>query len=153
MDMGRQPEILLVDDNQGDVFFTKEALREAMCGSSVNAVGDGVEAMDYLRRKGKYANAARPDLVFLDLNMPRKNGFEVLAEMKEDTDLRVIPVIILSTSEADEDICKAYNLHANCYVAKPTDMGQTNEIVKAIDSFWMRVVKLPTQWEPGLDGG
>jgi len=139
----REIEILLVDDNVGDVLLTKEALKGAKIHNTVNVARDGVEAMEFLRRQGQFANAPRPDLVFLDLNMPRKNGSEVLAEMKQDPDLRLIPVVVLTSSDADEDVLKAYHLHANCYVTKPVDLDQMIKAVQAIDDFWVTVVKLP----------
>lgn len=139
----REIEILLIDDNVGDVLLTKEALKGAKIHNTVNVARDGVEAMEFLRREGQFANAPRPDLVFLDLNMPRKNGSEVLAEMKQDPDLRLIPVVVLTSSDADEDVLKAYHLHANCYVTKPVDLDQMIKAVQAIDDFWVTVVKLP----------
>lgn len=139
----REIEILLVDDNVGDVLLTKEALKGVKFHNTVSVARDGVEAMEFLRRQGQFANAPRPDLVFLDLNMPRKNGSEVLAEMKQDPDLRLIPVVVLTSSDADEDVVKAYQLHANCYVTKPVDLDQMIKAVQAIDDFWVSVVKLP----------
>ena len=139
----REMDILLVDDNLGDVLLTKEALKGAQVRSTVSVANDGVEAMQFLKREGKYGNAPRPDLVFLDLNMPRKNGAEVLAEMKGDANLRPIPVVILTSSDADEDVVNAYQLHANCFVTKPADLDQMIKAVQAIDSFWMGIAKLP----------
>ena len=139
----REMDILLVDDNFGDVLLTKEALKGAQVRSTVSVANDGVEAMQFLKREGKYGNAPRPDLVFLDLNMPRKNGAEVLAEMKSDANLRPIPVVILTSSDADEDVVNAYQLHANCFVTKPADLDQMIKAVQAIDSFWMGIAKLP----------
>lgn len=139
----RELEILLVDDNVGDVLLTKEALKGVRFHNTVSVAKDGVEAMEFLRRQGRFANSPRPDLVFLDLNMPRKNGTEVLAEMKEDMDLRLIPVVVLTSSDADDDVLKAYRLHANCFVTKPVDLDQMIKAVQAIDDFWMNVVKLP----------
>jgi CheY-like chemotaxis protein len=139
----RELEILLVDDNVGDVLLTKEALKGVKFHNSVSVARDGVEAMEFLRRQGRFANSPRPDLVFLDLNMPRKNGTEVLAEMKEDMDLRLIPVVVLTSSDADDDVLKAYRLHANCFVTKPVDLDQMIKAVQAIDDFWMNVAKLP----------
>src|SRR5438552_4072790 len=121
MSMMREVDILLVDDNVGDVLLTKEALKGVKLHNTVNVAKDGVEAMEFLRRQGEFADAPRPDLVLLDLNMPRKNGCEVLAEMKGDPDLRLIPVVVLTSSDADADILNAYHLHANCYVTKPVD--------------------------------
>jgi len=145
MKEARALDILLVDDNLGDVLLTKEALRGAQIQSNVSVANDGVEAMQFLNREGRFENAPRPDLVFLDLNMPRKSGTEVLAEMKSDENLRVIPVIILTSSEADDDVMNAYRLHGNCYVTKPSDLDQMIIAVQAIDNFWHTVVKLPTR--------
>ena len=139
----REVDILLVDDNLGDVLLTKEALKGAQVRSTVSVANDGVEAMQFLKREGKFENAPRPDLVFLDLNMPKKNGAEVLAEMKGDSSLRLIPVVILTSSDADDDVLKAYRLHANCYVTKPADLDQMIKAVQAIDNFWMSTVRLP----------
>lgn len=143
----REVDILLVDDNPGDVLLTKEALKGTQVPSRVSVATDGVEAMQFLRRLGKFGDASRPDLVFLDLNMPRKTGAEVLAEMKDDADLRVIPVVILTSSDADDDVANAYRLHANCYVTKPADLDQMIKAVQAIDNFWMAVVRLPPRFQ------
>lgn len=140
---GRPIEILLVEDNPGDVRLTQEALKEGKVRNRMQVVGDGVEAMAYLRREGRYADAARPDLVLLDLNLPRKDGREVLAEIKGDDALKVIPVVVLTTSSAEEDVLRSYNLHANCYIVKPVDLDQFIRAVKYIDDFWLTVVKLP----------
>jgi chemotaxis family two-component system response regulator Rcp1 len=140
----RPIDILLVEDNPGDVRLTVEALKEGKVHNNLSAVGDGVKAMAFLRREGKYADAPRPDLILLDLNLPKKDGREVLAEIKADTKLKRIPVVILTTSKAEEDILKTYNLHANCYVTKPVGLDQFIEVVKAIEDFWLTVVKLPT---------
>ena len=139
----RSIEILLVEDNPGDARLTIEAMREAKMRNSIHVVEDGVEAMEYLRREGRYRAAPRPDLVLLDLNLPRKDGREVLAEMKADTDLKRIPVVVLTTSQAEEDVLRAYDLHANCYVTKPVDFGQFMRVVRQIDEFWVKVVTLP----------
>lgn len=136
-------EILLVEDNPGDVRLTKEALKESKIYNNLHTVYDGVEAMDFLLKKGKYKKAKKPDLILLDLNLPKKDGREVLAEVKEENNLRRIPVVILTTSEADEDIMKTYNLHANCYITKPVDMNQFIKVVKSIGDFWFSIVKLP----------
>jgi CheY-like chemotaxis protein len=136
-------EILLVEDSPGDVRLTIEALKEANVRNRLNVVSDGVEAMEYLRREGKYSNAPRPDVVLLDLNLPRKDGRKVLAEIKEDPDLKVIPVVVLTTSRADEDILKAYEHHANCYITKPVDFQQFLHVVQSIEDFWLSVVRLP----------
>jgi chemotaxis family two-component system response regulator Rcp1 len=136
-------EILLVEDSDGDARLAQEAMKDAKVLNRIYRVRDGVEAMDYLRKKGKYNKAARPDLILLDLNMPRKDGREVLAEIKEDPDLRCIPVVILTVSKAEEDIIKAYNLHANCYIQKPVDLEQFLTVVKSIEDFWLTIVQLP----------
>ena len=141
--IGSPIEILLVEDNPGDIRLTQEALKEAKLTNTLNVVTDGVEALDFLRRQGSYADAVRPNLILLDLNMPRKDGREVLTEIKEDPDLRRIPVVVLTTSDAEVDILKSYNLHANCYINKPVDIEQFIEVVKTIKNFWMTVVKLP----------
>lgn len=141
----RPIEILLVEDNPGDVRLTKEALREGKVANNLSIAADGVEALAFLRREGQYANAARPDMVLLDLNLPRKDGRQVLAEIKIDPDLRRIPVVVLTTSKAEEDILKTYDLHANCYIAKPVDLEQFIRVVKSIDDFWLTVVRLPPE--------
>jgi len=141
--MGKPVQILLVEDNPGDVRLTKETLRDAKVKINLRVVGDGVEAMAFLRQEGKYAGAPRPDIVLLDLNLPRKDGREVLAEMKQDPDFKRIPVVVLTTSYAEKDILKSYNLHANAYVTKPLDLEQFAKIVKAIEDFWFTIVKLP----------
>lgn len=138
-------DILLVEDNPGDVRLTMEALREAKLLNTVTNVSDGVEALAYLRQEGKYAGAPRPDLVLLDLNLPRKDGREVLAEVKSDPVLKRIPIVILTTSRAEADILKAYNLHANCYISKPVDLDQFIQVAKSIDEFWFTMVRLPPQ--------
>lgn len=141
--MGRAVQMLLVEDNPGDIRLTEETLRDAKVMVNLHVVGDGVEAMAFLRKESKHANAPRPDLVLLDLNLPKKDGREVLAEMKQDPDLRRIPVVILTISNGQEDILKSYNLHANAYVTKPLNLEQFAKIVKAIEDFWFTVVKLP----------
>ncbi|HUB24775.1 MAG TPA: response regulator [Tepidisphaeraceae bacterium] len=137
-------QILLVEDNPADVRLTLEAFRENKIESKLLVVKDGVEAMSFLRRQRPYADAARPDLIFLDLNLPRKNGREVLAEIKTDDDLKRIPVVILTTSSAESDILDSYDLHANCYVVKPVDLDRFNHVIATIDRFWMKAVALPT---------
>ncbi|HZW29977.1 MAG TPA: response regulator [Isosphaeraceae bacterium] len=139
----RPVEILLVEDNPGDVRLTIEALRDGKVRNHLNVVTDGVEALLYLRQEGKYAAAARPDLILLDLNLPRKDGREVLAEIKADPHLRSIPVVILTTSQADQDILKSYELNANCYITKPVDLDQFISVVRSIEDFWFTVVTLP----------
>lgn len=136
-------EILLVEDNPGDVRLTQEALKEAKVHNRLSVVPDGHEAMAFLHREGKYANAPRPGLILLDLNLPRMDGRDVLAEIKRDPDLRRIPVVILTTSHAEEDIVRSYDLHANCYVTKPLDLEQFLTVIKSVEDFWLTVVKLP----------
>jgi CheY-like chemotaxis protein len=140
-------EILLVEDNPGDVRLTKEALKEGKVANQINVVMDGMEAMAFLHREGKYANAPKPDLILLDLNLPKKNGREVLAEVKMDSRLKCIPVVILTSSQAEQDIVMTYNLHANCYIKKPVDFDQFIDVVKSIEDFWFNVVKLPPKEE------
>jgi CheY-like chemotaxis protein len=142
---GRAIEILLVEDNPGDVRLTREALREGKVHNTLHVVGDGIDALSFLRRLPPYANAPRPDIVLLDLNLPRKNGREVLAEIKADPSLRAIPVVVLTTSKAEQDIIASYHLHANCYITKPVDLAQFITVVKTIKEFWFTVVKLPTE--------
>ena len=137
-------EVLLVEDNPGDVRLTKEALKEGRLLNNVNVVGDGIEALSFLRRQDKYEQVVQPDLILLDLNLPKKDGREVLAEIKVDPNLRRIPVVILTTSSAEEDILKTYDLHANCYVTKPVDLDRFMGVVKSIEDFWVSVVKLPS---------
>ncbi|MBA9003812.1 MULTISPECIES: response regulator [Thermomonospora] len=139
----RAIEVLLVEDDPGDVLLTREAFEDNKVGNILNVVSDGEEAMAYLRRQGEYADARRPDLILLDLNLPRKDGREVLGEVKADPDLRSIPVVVLTTSEADEDILRSYHLHANAYVTKPVDFERFIEVVRQIDDFFVTVVKLP----------
>ena len=141
--MGKPIEILLVEDNPGDVRLTIESLKGAKVVNHLNVASDGIEALALLRQQGRYVNAARPDLILLDLNLPKKDGREVLAEIKADDDLKRIPVVVLTTSHAEEDILKSYNLHANCYVTKPMDLEQFITVVKSIEDFWFTVVKLP----------
>lgn len=142
---GRPIEILLVEDNPGDVRLTVEALRDSKVQNKLYVAEDGMEATAFLRREGKYADAPRPDLILLDLNLPKKDGPEVLAEIKEDPALKHIPVVILTSSKAEEDIIKTYNLHANCYVTKPIDLEQFITVVKSVRDFWLTIVKLPTE--------
>jgi chemotaxis family two-component system response regulator Rcp1 len=138
-------EILLVEDNPGDIRLTREALRDGKIYNNLYVARDGVEAMAFLRKTGQYAHAPRPDLILLDLNLPRKDGHEVLAEVKTDENLRRIPVVILTTSQAEEDIIKTYDLHVNCYITKPVDLDQFVKIVKSIEDFWLTIVKLPAE--------
>ena len=141
--MDKGIEILLVEDDPGDVDLTQEILEEAKVMVNLNVVDDGVKAIEFLHREGQYAGVSRPDLILLDLNLPKKNGREVLAEVKSDENLRRIPVVILTTSDSDKDILETYGLGANCYVTKPVGLDQFAEIVKFIEGFWFTVVKLP----------
>jgi chemotaxis family two-component system response regulator Rcp1 len=136
-------EILLVEDNRGDARLTREALKEGKVYNNLHWVKDGVEALEFLHRRGKHKDAPRPDIILLDLNLPKKDGREVLQEIKADDRLRRIPVVILTTSKAEEDVLKTYSLHANCYVTKPVDLEQFIKVVKSIDNFWLTVVTLP----------
>ena len=144
-DIGKPIEILLVEDNPGDTRLTQEVLRETTVRNHLKVVRDGVEAMAFLRRTGIYVREKRPDLILLDLNLPKKDGREVLAEIKEDPELRRIPVVILTTSKAEEDVVKSYDLHANCYITKPVDLLQFMAVVKAIEGFWLTIVVLPRE--------
>jgi CheY-like chemotaxis protein len=139
----RPAEILLVEDNPADVRLTREALSSDHLWNHLNTAKDGVEAMAYLRREGRFASAVRPDLILLDLNLPKKDGREVLAEIKADPDLMRIPVVVLTTSDAEEDILKTYGLHANCYITKPADLRQFMKVLKSIEDFWLAIVRLP----------
>lgn len=143
MDNDTAIKILLVEDNPGDVRLTLEALKEGKINNDIRVVNDGVEALACLRREGQYADAQRPDVILLDLNLPKKDGYEVLAEIKQDSDLKRIPVVILTTSEAERDILQTYYMHANCYITKPVDLEQFINVVKSIETFWLNVVKLP----------
>jgi chemotaxis family two-component system response regulator Rcp1 len=142
---GRSINVLLVEDNPGDVRLTLEALKENRLHSNIHVAKDGEEAMAFLHQEESYTDAPRPDLVLLDLNLPRKDGREVLAEIKGDPDLKRIPVVILTTSQAEEDILRTYNLHANCYVTKPVDLDQFIKVVQAIKEFWFTIVRLPSE--------
>ena len=144
-EVGRPIEILIVEDSPGDVRLTVEALKDSKVRNHLSVVGDGVEAMAFLRREGRYAHAPHPDLILLDLNLPKKDGREVLAEIKGDEYLRRTPVVILTTSQAEEDILKAYDLYANCYITKPVDLYQFIKVVKSIEDFWLIIVKLPPE--------
>lgn len=138
-------EILLIEDDAGDIDLTKEALEESKLQVNLNVVRDGVEAIAYLRHQGEYTQSTRPDLILLDLNLPRKNGREVLQDIKSDAQLKLIPIVVLTTSDTDEDICQAYQLGANCYVKKPLGMNKFIEIVQSIEEFWFTIVKLPSR--------
>lgn len=139
----RMVEILLVEDNPGDADLARETLTNSKIKNNLHVVTDGEKAMDFLRKQGSYASVPRPDIILLDLNLPRKDGREVLAEIKQDEDLKRIPVVILSSSKADEDVLKSYNLHANCYISKPLDFTQFAKVVQAIENFWLSIVILP----------
>jgi CheY-like chemotaxis protein len=139
----RPIEVLLVEDDEGDVLMTREALHEGKVLNRLTVVGDGVEAVAYLRRKEPYADAPRPDLILLDLNLPKKDGRQVLADIKADAELRRIPVVVLTTSAADEDVVGSYDLHANAYVTKPVDFDRFVEVIRQIDDFFISVVQLP----------
>ncbi|MEH2048516.1 response regulator [Nostoc sp.] len=138
-------EVLLVEDNPGDVQLTRIALEDSKISIHLNVVEDGVEAMAFLRKQEKYAKVIHPDIILLDLNLPRKDGREVLAEIKGDKNLKRIPVVVLTTSQAEEDILKAYNLSANCYITKPVDFDQFVKIIQSIENFWFAIVKLPPE--------
>jgi len=140
----RPIEILLAEDSPADIRLTKEALKEGKILNNLAEVSDGVETLKYLRGLGEYAGRTKPDLILLDLNMPRKDGREVLAEIKTDEDLKRIPVVVLTTSKAEEDILRSYDLHANCYITKPVDLAQFFEVVKTVEAFWLTVVTLPS---------
>ena len=139
----RPVEILLVEDNQGDVRLTIEAFKEGKIANKLHVVMDGEEATAFLKKEGKYSNSVSPDIVLLDLNLPKKNGLEVLTEIKEDPELKHIPVIIISISKLEVDIMQSYDRHANCYILKPVDLNQFMEVVRSIEDFWFTVVKLP----------
>ena len=138
-------DILLVEDDEGDVLLTKKALANGKIYNSLNVAKDGVEALAFLRQEGEYNNAPRPDLILLDLNMPRMDGRETLAQIKQDENLRSIPVVVLTTSDSDQDVLQSYDLQASCYITKPVDLKQFTSVVRAIKDFWFSVVKLPPQ--------
>jgi CheY-like chemotaxis protein len=142
-EQGKTIEILLVEDNPGDVELVREALGEGKISNTLHVASDGVQAMEFLKQQGSHAGASCPDLVLLDLNLPRKNGREVLEEIKSDPRLRLVPVVVLTSSKAEEDILRSYDLHANCYVTKPVDLEQFLHVVRSIEDFWLTVVKLP----------
>lgn len=139
----RPIEILLVEDNPGDVRLTIEALRDGKVNNRLSVARDGVEALAFLHREGPFADAIIPDVILLDLNLPRKNGHEVLAELKADPELKRIPVVVLTTSKADQDVVRSYDLYANCFITKPVDLEQFMTVVQSIESFWLTIVKLP----------
>ncbi len=140
---GKPVEVLLIEDNPGDVRLTKEAFREGKVINNLHVAVDGEEAMQFVRREGKFQDVPRPDLILLDLNLPKKDGREVLEEIKSDDDLKCIPVVILTTSRSEEDIIRTYNSHANCYITKPVDLNQFLNVVESIEDFWVTMVKLP----------
>lgn len=135
--------ILLVEDNPGDIYLTQEAFKESKFKNSLHVVKNGVECMEYLRRRGKYSEAQMPDVILLDLNLPKKNGREVLAEVKRDERLKYIPVIVLTSSQNEKDIRSSYELNANCYISKPVDYDEFIHIIRAIENFWFSIVRLP----------
>lgn len=143
LETDRPIEILLVEDSPGDVRLTLEALKEGRVRNNVHVARDGVEAMAFLRQEKPFSDKPRPDLILLDLNMPRKDGREVLAEIKSDEALKLIPVVVLTTSSSEEDVLRSYDLHANCYITKPVDMDQFISVVRSLEDFWLAVVKLP----------
>ena len=143
--MGQSIELLLVEDNPGDVRLTMEALKDANVVNRLSVARDGVEALAFLRREGTYKAAPRPDLILLDLNLPKKDGREVLAEIKQDPNLRRTPVVVLTTSQAEEDILRTYDLHVNCYITKPVDFNQFVKVLHSIEDFWLTVVRLPRE--------
>jgi chemotaxis family two-component system response regulator Rcp1 len=136
-------EILLVEDNAGDIRLTQEAFKENKINNNLSVARDGVEALAFLRRQGNYAQAAKPDLILLDLNLPRMDGREVLSELKSDPELKRIPVVILTTSNSEQDVIQSYNLHANCFITKPVDLDQFISVIQSIEGFWLSIVKLP----------
>lgn len=138
-------EILLVEDNPGDVFLTQEAFREGRLAHRLSVVEDGEEALRFLRREGKHRDAPQPDLILMDLNLPKKDGRELLGEVKTDPELRQIPVIVLTTSGAEQDIARAYKLHANCYLTKPIQMDEFLRTIRSVEDFWLSVVRLPSK--------
>jgi len=145
--IGKPIEILLVEDNPGDVRLTKEALEDGKVLNKLHTVEDGIEALAFLNREGKYADVPRPELILLDLNLPKKDGRDVLAEIKGNGDLKRIPVVVLTTSRSEQDILKSYDLNANCYITKPVDLDQFISVVKSINEFWLSIVKLPGEVE------
>ena len=136
-------EILLVEDSPGDIRLTQEALKESKISNNLHVVMDGEEAIAFLKKEGKFSEKPRPDLILLDLNLPKKDGRDVLAEIKKDKDLKRIPVVVLTISEAEEDVLKSYNLYANCYITKPVDLNQFLKVILSIENFWFTIVKLP----------
>jgi CheY-like chemotaxis protein len=144
-DIGSPIEILLVEDNPGDIRLTQEVLKEGKVQNQLSIVENGVQALSFLKKEDGYKDAPTPDLILLDLNLPKKDGREVLLDIKKDKKLKKIPVVVLTTSQAEEDILKVYDLNANCYISKPVDLGQFIDVVKSIEEFWLSIVKLPTR--------
>lgn len=138
-------EILLVEDNPGDIRLTQEVLKEGKVQNTLSIVENGVQAISFLRKENEYQDAPTPDLILLDLNLPKKDGREVLLDIKNDPELKKIPVVVLTTSQSEEDILKVYDLNANCYISKPVDFGEFIDVVKSIENFWLSIVKLPTR--------
>ena len=147
----KQAEILLVEDSPADVLITREAFQEFKVANPLHVVEDGVEALAFLRQEGKYAAAPRPDLILLDLNLPRKNGREVLAEIKADPRLKSIPVVVLTTSKSEQDVLQSYDQHANCYIVKPVGFDNFVEAIKTVRQFWFNIVTLPSEVNNGKD--
>ncbi len=147
IDQLKPANVLLVEDNEDDVELTLEALEDSRVRMEIHVVSNGMSAMAFLRRENGYTDKPRPDLILLDLNLPLMDGREVLKKIREDPDLTDIPIVVLTTSEDEEDILKAYKLHANCYISKPVDFSQFTEIIKQIDGFWLQLVKLPRRWK------
>ena len=143
LDYGRAVEVLLVEDNSGDVRLAQEVFKEGNVRNSLNVAWNGEEALAFLHREGNFTHAPRPDIILLDLNLPRKDGREVLAQIKADPDLKLIPVIVLTTSEAESDLIQSYKLHANCYIVKPSSLDEFINVMKSIEGFWLEIVKLP----------
>ena len=140
-----KPRILLVEDNPGDIRLTQEALKESQMEIDLDVVSDGEQAIDFLMKRNKYANAMRPHIILLDLNLPKKNGIEVLKEVKAHESLKKIPIIVLTTSDADHDISKAYSLHANCYILKPVDFDDFAKVIKLVETYWFNTIQLPSE--------
>lgn len=143
MKLGKPIDILMVEDDPEDVQLTRDALKNGKFLNALHVMSDGEEALAYLKRQGRHADAARPDLILLDLNLPKMNGRELLQEIKKDPELKIIPVVILTTSEEDKDVLESYQLYANCYIIKPVDLDQFVRVAKSIESFWLTIVKLP----------
>jgi len=137
--------ILLVEDNPGDIRLTQEVLKEGKVYNNLSIVENGIQAISFLKKENEYQDASTPDLILLDLNLPKKDGREVLFDIKNDPELKKIPVVVLTTSQAEEDILKVYDLNANCYISKPVDLGQFIDVIKSIENFWLSIVKLPTR--------